>query len=139
MMEIQVGALIFAGMGLLFLLIGIFLVKVFGRRRKTASMVTTARVVDVECRRDSGGSTYYYPVFEYYAGGRMLRVVSTFGSSPCRYQTGEETELHYDPEKPEKFWCERDTKMMKLLCGIFMGIGGIFLVLGIVFMVTGAF
>lgn len=35
MMEIQVGALIFAGMGLLFLLIGIFLVKVFGRRRKT--------------------------------------------------------------------------------------------------------
>ena len=48
---------------------------------------------------------------------------------------GEETELHYDPEKPEKFWCERDTKMMKLLCGIFMGIGGIFLVLGIVFMV----
>ena len=122
MMEIQVGALIFAGMGLLFLLIGIFLMKVFGRRRKTASMVTTARVVDVKCRRDSGGSTYYYPVFEY-----------------CRYQTGEETELHYDPEKPEKFWCERDTKMMKLLCGIFMGIGGIFLVLGIVFMVTGAF
>lgn len=113
--------------------------KVFGRRRKTASMVTTARVVDVECRRDSGGSTYYYPVFEYYAGGRMQRVVSTFGSSPCRYQTGEETELYYDPEKPEKFWCERDTKMMKLLCGIFMGIGGIFLVLGIVFMVTGAF
>lgn len=139
MMEIQVGALIFAGMGLLFLLIGIFLMKVFGRKRKTASMVTTARVVDVECRRDSGGSTYYYPVFEYYAGGRMQRVVSIFGSSPCRYQTGEETELHYDPEKPEKFWCERDTKMMKLLCGIFMGIGGIFLVLGIVFMVTGAF
>ncbi len=139
MMEIQVGALIFAGMGLLFLLIGIFLMKVFGRRRKTASMVTTARVVDVECRRDSGGSTYYYPVFEYYAGGRMQRVVSTFGSSPCRDQTGEETELYYDPEKPEKFWCERDTKMMKLLCGIFMGIGGIFLVLGIVFMVTGAF
>ena len=139
MMEIQVGALIFAGMGLLFLLIGIFLMKVFGRRRKTASMVTTARVVDVKCRRDSGGSTYYYPVFEYYAGGRMQRVVSAFGSSPCRYQTGEETELHYDPEKPEKFWCERDTKMMKLLCGIFMGIGGIFLVLGIVFMVTGAF
>lgn len=29
MMEIQVGALIFAGMGLLFLLIGIFLVMVF--------------------------------------------------------------------------------------------------------------
>ena len=80
MMEIQVGALIFAGMGLLFLLIGIFLMKVFGRRRKTASMVTTARVVDVECRRDSGGSTYYYPVFEYYAGGRMQRVVSTFGT-----------------------------------------------------------
>ena len=102
MMEIQVGALIFAGMGLLFLLIGIFLMKVFGRRRKTASMVTTARVVDVKCRRDSGGSTYYYPVFEYYAGGRMQRVVSTFGSSPCRYQTGEETELHYDPEKPGK-------------------------------------
>ena len=122
MMEIQVGALIFAGMGLLFLLIGIFLMKVFGRSRKTASMVTTARVVDVECRR-----------------GRMQRVVSTFGSSPCRYQTGEETELYCDPEKPEKFWCERDTKMMKLLCGIFMGIGGIFLVLGIVFMVTGAF
>ena len=88
MMEIQVGALIFTGMGLLFLLIGIFLMKVFGRRRKTASMVTTARVVDVKCRRDSGGSTYYYPVFEYYAGGRMQRVVSTFGSSPCRYQTG---------------------------------------------------
>ena len=42
MMEIQVGALIFAGMGLLFLLIGIFLMKVFGRSRKTASMVTTA-------------------------------------------------------------------------------------------------
>ncbi|WP_455617132.1 DUF3592 domain-containing protein [Eisenbergiella sp.] len=139
MMEIQVGALIFAGMGLLFLLLGLFLMKVFGRRRQTATMITTARVVDVECKRDSNGSTYYYPVFEYYAGGRMQQVVSTFGSSPCRYQTGEKTELHYDPEKPEKFWCERDTKMMKLLCGIFMGIGGIFLVLGIVFMVTGAF
>lgn len=132
MTELQFGALIFAGMGLLFVLIGIVLVKMFGRRRKAATMVTTARVVDIVRRRDSKGSTYYYPVFEYYAGGCMRRVESTFGSSPCRYQAGEETELHYDPEKPEKFWCERDTKMMKFLCGIFMGIGGIFLILGVV-------
>lgn len=139
MTELHFGAFIFMGMGLLFLLIGILLVKMFARRRQAATMVTTARVVDVERGRDSNGSTYYYPVFEYYAGGRMLRVKSSVGSSPCRYQTGEEIELFYDPEKPEKFWCMRDTKMMKLLCGIFMGIGGIFLVLGIVFMITGGF
>lgn len=112
--------------------------KVFGKRRKTASMVTMARVVDVECRRDSGGSTYYYPVFEYYAGGRMQRVVSTFGSSPCRYQTGEETELHYNPENRKNSGVnviQNDEASMRN----FYGNRRDFSCIGHRFMVTGAF
>ncbi len=138
-MNLQTGSLIFAGMGLLFLLIGILLVKISVKRRKTATMVTTARVVGIQCRRNGKGSRFYYPVFEYYAGGYMRQEESSIGSNPCRYRTGEETELYYDPEHPEKIWTERDSKSMKLLYSIFMGIGGLFFVLGISFWLTGTF
>lgn len=138
-MEIIFVALVFSGMGLLFIVIGILVMAVWNKRRQKAVMNATAHVADVERRRNGKGNTYYYPVFEYYAGGLMRRVTSSFGSNPGRYQIGEEVELLYNPDKPEQFWSERDAKMMKLVCGIFIGFGVFFLIMGIFLLIKGIF
>lgn len=129
-------AVIFAGIGLLFLIIGIFVAVFFRKRRENASAVTIARVADIIWRRGNDGGCYY-PVFEYYANGSVRRVTSSFGSSPCRYKEGEEVEIHYNTQKPEQIWAERDEGIKKLLCGIFIGIGGLFMVIGIVMGTAG--
>lgn len=128
---------VFAGLGFLFVLIGVLLTVFFRKRREKASAIAAATVADVERRSGSDGRSCYYPVFAYYADGIMRRVTSSFGSSPCRYHVGEEVEIHYNAEKPEQIWVERDEGMKKLCCGIFIGIGSLFFVIGVVLGTTG--
>jgi len=125
-------SVIFGGIGLLFLVIGFIAVVFFRKRRENASAITTARVAGIEWRRGNDRGGCYYPIFEYYANGCVRRVASSFGSNPCRYKEGEEVEIHYNTQKPEQIWAERDEGMKKLFCGIFIGIGGLFFVIGVV-------
>ena len=124
-------SVIFGGIGLLFLVIGFIAVVFFRKRRENASAITTARVAGIEWRRGNDRGGCYYPIFEYYANGCVRRVASSFGSNPCRYKEGEEVEIHYNTQKPEQIWAERDEGMKKLFCGIFIGIGGLFFVIGV--------
>ena len=91
----------------------------------------------IEWRRGNDRGGCYYPIFEYYANGCVRRVASSFGSNPCRYKEGEEVEIHYNTQKPEQIWAERDEGMKKLFCGIFIGIGGLFFVIGVVMGIAG--
>lgn len=130
-------SIIFGGIGLLFLVIGFIAVVFFRKRRENASAITTARVAGIEWRRGNDRGGCYYPIFEYYANGCVRRVASSFGSNPCRYKEGEEVEIHYNTQKPEQIWAERDEGMKKLFCGIFIGIGGLFFVIGVVMGIAG--
>lgn len=130
-------SVIFGGIGLLFLVIGFIAVVFFRKRRENASAITTARVAGIEWRRGNDRGGCYYPIFEYYANGCVRRVASSFGSNPCRYKEGEEVEIHYNTQKPEQIWAERDEGMKKLFCGIFISIGGLFFVIGIVMGIAG--
>lgn len=123
--------IIFPSIGILFVILGILLLKWSGKRKETASMITTAEVVDIRRRRSQNGSSYH-PVFSYYAEGRQHQIESNVGSTPCRYKLGEQVELHYVPGKPEKIWTEKNEGVMKLCCGIFIAIGSLFFVIGII-------
>lgn len=112
-------SVIFGGIGLLFLVIGFIAVVFFRKRREIASAITTARVAGIEWRRGNDRGGCYYPIFEYYANGCVRRVTSSFGSSPCRYKEGEEVEIHYNTQKPEQIWAERDEGMKKIILRYF--------------------
>lgn len=76
----------------------------------------------------------YFPVFEYDANGEVQRVRSAIGSSPCRYQVGEQVELHFNPDNPCEIFVERDLSMLLMLQIVFCGVGGLFAILGMVFL-----
>lgn len=112
-------SVIFGGIGLLFLVIGFIAAVFFRKRRENASAITTARVAGIEWRRGNDRGGCYYPIFEYYANGCVRRVASSFGSNPCRYKEGEEVEIHYNTQKPEQIWAERDEGMKKIILWYF--------------------
>lgn len=114
-------SVIFGGIGLLFLVIGFIAVVFFRKRRENASAITTARVAGIEWRRGNDRGGCYYPIFEYYANGCVRRVASSFGSNPCRYKEGEEVEIHYNTQKPEQIWAERD-EGMKNYSAVFLSV-----------------
>lgn len=129
--------LIFLPVGILFLILGIVIFRVFKKKQERASAITTATVVEIIRERSHSSSSTmvtYHPVYEYYANGQMQRVRSSVGSSPCPYQVGEQVELHFNPDKPREIFIEKDLRILWLIRILFCGIGGLFAILGAAFL-----
>ena len=117
--------LVIAGIGMI--LAGMFLSETHSRG-KTAFRRVKARVVDLLRREEEGRfRSRYYPVIEYYAGGRLVKTVFEEGSYPSRWQVGDEIFIEYSARHPEK--CRRAQEGFRfILPGILWG-GGVFLVM----------
>jgi Protein of unknown function (DUF3592) len=122
---------VFCGIGALFLLI-IWIMK----RRRDALIAkghnTMGTIVDIIRNRSSKGHYTYQPVIKYTPFMQpSITKKYAFSGTANQYKIGDEVEVFYDPDKPEKFLIKGD-KVVKILFWVFGVMGGIFLVLGIV-------
>ena len=107
-----------AVVGAAFLLTALILWKVRTRREQLCTETALGIVVELAYyRNQSGGS--YCPVVEFAAKGETLRVRSGSGSRPARYAVGQAVEVHYDPDRPKRFYIEGD-RTLALLEKIFL-------------------
>ena len=78
----------------------------------------------------AGIHSYYYPVFAYYAAGRLIKVRFAQGGYPCPYKQNEQVKICYDKNNPEKFVTAAPKNLKKAsktgyYLGITMLIGGV--------------
>ena len=98
-------SLVLIVIGLLAFAAGIIL-QVIRREKEQAVRRVQARVVELVLDENTKGSAYglrnsYYPVFEYYADGKLIKVRHKEGAWPSRYKVNDRVSLLYDPEEPE--------------------------------------
>lgn len=85
----------------------------------------TARVVDLILREPKLGDgsrpykNYYYPVFEYYAGGRLYKVVHPQGAYPSPYRINQEIKLCYRKDDPEEYEIAGNNTLLMAAGGLF--------------------
>lgn len=60
------------------------------------------QVVELEAHRDSDGTTYFPQVVFRSLDGQSHRFTSSSGANPPSYHTGEQVEVLYRPERPDK-------------------------------------
>lgn len=109
---------IFGVFGLIGLICGII------KRKKCTDMVYGI-VVRVEESYDSeDNSTSNHPVFGYSYNGCYYEKRSSFSSNSLRFHPGDEVEIFVDPDKPTRFYCNRESvhRLVFELILIFIGI-----------------
>lgn len=120
--------------GVIFGLIGGFMLYHRRQKERTCTMYTSATVTDVVRRRhhSTNGyrSTYFHPVFSYYVGGQEIVTESHFGSSKPKFTVGQTVELFYDPDRPERYYVPEET-VGNLLGWIFVGVCGVCLAIAL--------
>ena len=83
-------------------------------RKRTCKSQASGTIVDVEKKisYDSDGerngstreTTYYHPVYQYEAGGRTVKVASSFGTARAKYEIGQKVTVFYDPNNAENYY-----------------------------------
>lgn len=119
-------------MGFLFCGIGNVIVGVRRRKRRFCTTLVNARVIDLvfDPTTSEGNASYYCPVFEYYAGGELIRRKSAYGNTKQNFEIGESVELYINPDKPTDIYCEKETNQVKKISVIFNITGIILIVVG---------
>ena len=96
---------------------------------------TKAKVVDLLLREDplpSGGfRNKYYPVFQFYAGGKLCEKIYPFGAYPAAWTIGQSVDLEYDPADPSNFRIREPDLRQVLPTVLYMG-GYVLVVIGII-------
>jgi hypothetical protein len=93
---------LFAGMGLIFLFIGLH--EGFDKFVHSKSeIITIGTVVDVSFSKDNQGRPQSQPVVEFNdQKGRTIKFISNISTSPSVYSSGETVAVRYNPEHPEE-------------------------------------
>lgn len=111
----------FALIPLVFFAIGMKMRYRLLKERRYASVLTVATVISGG-RRSREGKRYFYPVYEFQAGGITYKVTSPSGYSVCFVGEGRQVELYYAPENPQLFYVplmqKHDNRVSAFLCGI---------------------
>ncbi|MDO5425347.1 MAG: hypothetical protein Q4F41_16640 [Eubacteriales bacterium] len=87
---------------------GLF-VQNYRHRKEPYKGRATATVVEIVADApDAKGSAagvhhYFYPVFAYYAGGRLIKKRYQRGGNPCPFRLNQQVPLYYKLEDPELF------------------------------------
>lgn len=114
--------IIFAGMGALFLVIGIF-ISANTLNYKNA-IDTTGTITSISTSHDSNGDSKHEVYVSYMANGRFYE--SRLNSYASNFYQGKQLDIYYDKYDPSKI----GVKSLDLLCLIFPGIGLIFFIIG---------
>ena len=84
--------------------------------RQKEKLSVRAKVVDLVLgpHRGAAGSgglfaNRWYPVFEYYAKGKLYKVTDPHGSWPSRYRVGQEISLDLERSDPSRYEISTDT------------------------------
>ena len=125
--------LIFAGVmfllvGLIFVAVGIFVLKQDECLQQRCTEETIGTVVDiiVETHYDSedGFEHTYYPVIEYKVGDRTITKKSNIGQGSSKYTVGQQIEICYNPNDVEEFIIKGDTSS-DLMGKLFIALGSV--------------
>ena len=112
---------IWALVGAIFVAVALILRRVRQRRLEKCTMSATGTVVELRCRRSRNGGAYY-PVVEFEAAGKPVRVCSNYGSSPARYAQGQRVSVRYDADETARFYIEGD-RTARILETVFLFVG----------------
>ncbi|EWM52485.1 DUF3592 domain-containing protein [Ruminococcus flavefaciens] len=103
------GALVAAGIMALFVVIGLsVLIGMLITKLKCREEVE-AVVDELIPNHDGETGPSFYPVFLYRYEGVDYRRKSNFAASASKFKVGDPVKLFVDPDKPEKFYCPRET------------------------------
>ena len=113
---------IWAVVGVVFLIVALITRRVNRTQMERCTRSVTGTVIGLEYYRNQNGGAYY-PVIEFDAGGKAVRVRSRVGSNPPKYEAGEQVAVNFDPDKPERFYIgegrtERFLEKVFLLVGL---------------------
>ena len=112
----------------IFVLVGIWgIVKLIIAKKKCTEYVDAA-VVEFKIKHSSKGDSFY-PVLGYRFEGVDYRSSSNFTSAFLRFKVGDQLGLYIDPDKPERFYCPKETIHRILFYLLFSGMGGLFMYL----------
>ncbi len=123
-----IGGILFS---LIFLIIGIVLIRDAIKKAKNCTLRVTAKVKDlkkvesIDNYADSYTSVYYsyYPTFEYTVGGQTITQTSQNGMAKPKYTIGQEVELCCNPENYKEYYILGDT--MQKTIGIILCLVGV--------------
>ena len=104
--------------------VGGSLLKYFSKKNEVLKGSAEARVVDIvpEPRRGTASLSEFHnrqaAVFEFYAGGRLVKVMDHADTYPCPYRLNQRVQIRYDVDDPENFYVKEKDKMDKISTGI---------------------
>lgn len=114
---------VWALVGLVFLIVSLILRRVRIRRIERCTMSAPGVIVDMRYRSSQKGGSYH-PVVEFHVQGRPVHVESAIGSRPSRFVQGERVLVHFDPERPARFYIDGDNTVVILeRVFLFVGLG----------------
>ena len=95
--------------GIIFVIIGIFVLVTYSNAKKTQTAETIATIIriDSEIQTDSDGfdTRWYYPVVKYSVNDEEYekRLPDSGSTNSTEYKEGEEVAISYNPDKPDEF------------------------------------
>ena len=92
-----------------FVVIGVLYLLGMIIKRLKCSEEVEATVAELIPNTDSDSGRTYYPVFTYRYEGVDYRVKSNFSSWFVKLSEGQQVTLFIDPNKPERFYCPKET------------------------------
>lgn len=104
-------SLLFIFLGILLAGAGVFL-KLLAQKNEVYKGRAEARVVDIVTEPRKGEASlsefrnYQVAVFEFYAGGHLVKVRDSADTYPCPYYRGQKVRIAYDESAPEHFQIE---------------------------------
>jgi hypothetical protein len=107
----------------IFVIVGIVGIILQIMLKKRCNESVDAEVVDIVVRNDSDGSSTCSPVFGYEYGGTYYKRRTRFFSTSSRFSVGDHVTLFIDPNKPERFYCPKETIGRVIFYLIFMVVG----------------
>ena len=107
--------------------------RVRGRRRGEHTSAKVVELVLVENPEGAvdGRRNLYYPVFEFYASGRLCKYRGREGAWPSPYRIGQTVHIVYDPGRPELFRVAAGSSMA-YLPEILWGVGGLMILISVI-------
>ena len=81
----------------------------YKRSRQQLAGHTYGRVIDLKLRELPGTNknnnfrNLYFPVFEFYANGKLYRENYPYGTYPSSFKVGDEVRIDYDPDDPHEY------------------------------------
>lgn len=122
----------------IFLLLGVVFLGIgagFGIREQAMHARCTEPAVGTVIELKSNKSEAYLPIIEFETATRKMRVNTGIYESPEPFETGEQVNLLYNPDRPKEFYI-KDYAGFTLFTVIFCAVGGAFALVGIVLLIV---